>query len=131
MKANSHTYPDTAGRVKINGSFRSDDGLVEGIGKAGQDFIMGYEKSKKEIEEKTAIWVEKLRSLGVKAAHPDDGWHKREKHNFGLSYPYFDNGVKVGDMVALGDYEKFVVVVVIKKSGIFSTIYHYASTIHN
>ena len=45
--------------------------------------------------------IKRLRSEGVKAAHPDDGWHEREKHYIQLSYPLFNDGVDVGDRIAL------------------------------
>lgn len=82
------------------------------------------EESKKEIE-----FVRKLRELGIRAAHPDDGWHKREEGYFGLSYPYFNEGVEVGDMVALGNPERFVVVIVKKVNGFLSKRYYYQSSL--
>lgn len=49
------------------------------------------------VREKTKL----LRALGIKASHPDDGWHNREERYFQLAYPDFDDGVKVGDVVML------------------------------
>lgn len=49
--------------------------------------------------------VQDLRALGVKLAHPDDGWVKRELDGSGEvspAYPLFDDGPKVGDLIALG-----------------------------
>jgi len=43
-----------------------------------------------------------LRQRGCKAAHPDDGWVGREKNELQFVYPHFNDGVKVGDLVALG-----------------------------
>ena len=47
-------------------------------------------------------WVMWLLALGVKAAHPDDGWVDRKKNEVHLCYPYFDRGPDVGDLICLG-----------------------------
>lgn len=117
-------------RVKIIGYYESLNGLADGIGESGKTFVDSYNKSCEEYKIKNQEWVNKLKDLGIVAIHPDDGWHHREEHTFSLSYPYIDLGVKVGDMVALGSYDKFVVVIVTKISGILSKTYHYKSTIH-
>lgn len=116
-------------RAKITGYYCSGDGLCSGIGESGKKFVDVYEKTKKEQEERKAKFVFLLRQLGVTASHPDDGWHDRNGNNFGLAYPYHNDGVKVGDMVALGNYDDFVVVKVEKISGWFSKKYHYKNTI--
>lgn len=130
MKEISNEFKESAGRVKIGGAFRSNDGLVEGIGSGGEEFVRIYEDIAYNETQRTGAWVAKLRSLGVKASHPDDGWHNREEFHFGFAYPHFDDGVKVGDMVALGGHSKFVVVCVSKVSGLFSKRYHYKSNIY-
>lgn len=43
-----------------------------------------------------------LRAHGVKLEHPDDGWVDRERNTITPSYPRFDDGVEVGDLIALG-----------------------------
>ncbi|HEX4432808.1 MAG TPA: hypothetical protein VHZ96_26280 [Frankiaceae bacterium] len=43
-----------------------------------------------------------LRAIGVKAAHPDDGWVNRERNTVHFEYPAFNDGVSVGDLIALG-----------------------------
>lgn len=43
-----------------------------------------------------------LRAQGVKAAHPDDGWVDRQCNSVQFVYPAFDDGVQVGDLIALG-----------------------------
>lgn len=48
------------------------------------------------------VWVEDLRSQGVKAAHPDDGWVDRKDNKVHFCYPQFSNNPQVGDVVALG-----------------------------
>lgn len=47
-------------------------------------------------------WIADLRKDGVKAAHPDDGWVDRERNKVHLCYPQFNDGLKVGDLLALG-----------------------------
>jgi hypothetical protein len=47
-------------------------------------------------------WIAGLRARGVKAAHPDDGWVDRDKNRVHLCYPDFNDGLKVGDLLALG-----------------------------
>lgn len=65
-------------------------------------------------------WVAMLRSKGIKAAHPDDGWvsRKGERTTMGrmgdnsvaLCYPQFNDGIKSGDFIALGWHDKFRIV---------------------
>lgn len=47
-------------------------------------------------------WIESLRAQGVKAAHPDDGWVDRERNAVTFTYPQFNDGAGVGDLIALG-----------------------------
>lgn len=49
-------------------------------------------------------WIEELRALGVKAAHPDDGWVHREcdPQKIHMEYPHFNDGLGVGELLALG-----------------------------
>ncbi len=47
-------------------------------------------------------WVAALREQGVKAAHPDDGWVDRDRNEVHLAYPDFNDGLGVGDLLALG-----------------------------
>lgn len=47
-------------------------------------------------------WIDQLRAAGVKAAHPDDGWVKRDQGYFQFAYPQFNDKPTVGDVVALG-----------------------------
>lgn len=51
-------------------------------------------------------WIAKLRAAGVKAAHPDDGWVDREADTVHLCYPQFNDGLGVGDLLALGGPER-------------------------
>lgn len=56
----------------------------------------------REMEAEKKAWIADLRAYGVKAAHPNDGWVDREKHEVFLCYPQFNDGVTVGDTIALG-----------------------------
>lgn len=48
-------------------------------------------------------WTAKLRAMGIKLAHPDDGWVNRERSRFSLSwYPQYDDKPEVGDLIAFG-----------------------------
>lgn len=49
-----------------------------------------------------ARWIADLRARGVKAAHPNDGWVHRDENKIHLCYPQFNDGVAVGDLMALG-----------------------------
>ena len=131
MKINTQDYPKTAGRAQINGSVVSNDGIVQGIGEEGKNFVRGYEKSVKNHRDNIEKWIKTISNLGITYAQPDDGYHHREDGYFSTSgYPHFGDKPKVGDMVALGDYEKFVVVIVKKVSGFFSKTYSYKSKIY-
>lgn len=54
------------------------------------------------LHQEEAAWVADLRCQGVKAAHPDDGWVKRDVNKVHLAYPQFDDAPTVGDLIALG-----------------------------
>jgi len=60
-------------------------------------------KAQKSLDE----WIALLRSQGVKAAHPDDGWIDRENNRLHFAYPQFNDGVSVGSLVALGRPGKY------------------------
>jgi hypothetical protein len=47
-------------------------------------------------------WITGLRIFGVKAARPDDGWVDRLANRLKMEYPDFDDGLQVGDLLALG-----------------------------
>jgi hypothetical protein len=65
--------------------------------------VASFEASEHRRAKVTARMVAELRAQGVKALHPDDGWVRRDRDSVYLCYPYFDDGVNVGDIVALGD----------------------------
>lgn len=52
-----------------------------------------------------ASWTQRLRAMGVKLAHPDDGWVRRDAPEPYLSlswYPQFNDDPQEGDYMALG-----------------------------
>jgi len=54
------------------------------------------------MEMEEHAWIADLRKKGYKASHPNDGWVDRQKKEFHLCYPQFDDGVTLGSMVMLG-----------------------------
>lgn len=61
-------------------------------------------------------WLAGLREQGVKAAHPDDGWVNREANKVHLCYPQFNDGLVVGELLALGWPDRHRIVRVIGTS---------------
>ena len=78
-----------------------------------------------EQEARTREWVESLHQMGCTVAHPDDGWVDRKGSYVGLCYPYYEDGVSVGDKMALGwpDKYRIVEVVGIKNLGYIKRVY--------
>lgn len=64
-----------------------------------------------EVASEEQQWIANLRSIGIKAAHPDDGWVARnssQHHDFvTFQYPQFNDGPKVGDLIALGGPDRY------------------------
>lgn len=56
-------------------------------------------------------WILQLRSIGIKAAHPDDGWVDRTTssvHDFlTLQNPSFNDGLRVGELIAIGEPDHY------------------------
>ncbi len=66
-------------------------------------------------------WIAKLRNQGVKAAHPDDSLVNQTANTVTFSYPQFNDGLDVGDFLALGDEnEHRIVKITCKSLGILS-----------
>lgn len=59
-------------------------------------------------------WIAKLRDMGITACHPDDGWVDRKEDRVTFCYPGFDDGIKKGVLVALGNPEEHRIVRLIK-----------------
>lgn len=66
------------------------------------EFVRHFATVFRDFQQRTEDWIARLRAMGVKAAHPDDGWVNRERKSVFLAYPYFDDGVQCGDLIALG-----------------------------
>lgn len=77
---------------------------------AGTDFLRGFIEISKHHDEQIATLSRHLRSLGIIALHPLDGWVKRIDANtihFQLVYPRFrSKTIEPGDLVAFDDSDK-------------------------
>jgi hypothetical protein len=85
--------------------YASTDGLMSSSTPEGaalwDSIVAKHEGAKKN-------WTQILREMGVKLAHPDDGWVKRGRNTFSLSwYPQFDDRPEVGDLIAFGCPPRF------------------------
>jgi hypothetical protein len=76
---------------------------------AGDEFMSVFARVCEEHRQRKTEWIEQLRADGVKAARPDDGWVDREADivTGPDCYPDFNDGVEVGDLIALGDPKKY------------------------
>lgn len=82
------------------------------LGYARPEFAVLFSAICAKHETREADWIADLRRRGVKAAHPDDGWVDREANTVHFAYPQFNDGVKVGDKIALGWPDKYRIVTV-------------------
>lgn len=92
-------------RERIDRTF-ADGSTVSGERRHVEQAIR-IERSYREAERD---WVKRLRAAGIKAAHPDDGWVKRDDNKVHLAYPQFNDGLAVGDLLALGWQDEWRVV---------------------
>lgn len=108
-----HPHPDDAKKESIK---HSDDGAIWSDGSpTAESFLEAYRQSGLGLQAQTREWVNNLRANGVKAAHPNDGWIDRVNGIASLRYPQFDDGLSVGDMLALGqawDKEPTIIVTI-------------------
>ena len=77
-------------------------GVVQQLGHAPDGTAQMIAKVAQEMETEEEQWIAALRAQGVKAAHPDDGWVNRKENFVCFCYPQFNDGPKVGDLIALG-----------------------------
>ena len=77
---------------------------------SAQEFMNLFHQAGRDIEEKTRELISELREKGVKALHPNDGWIDRENKIAQFCYPRFNDGVNIGDKIALGDYRSHTIV---------------------
>lgn len=75
-----------------------------------KEFVALWHRICDEQASKQREWVQRLRSIGISASHPDDGWVDRRENTVCLVYPHFNDGVSVGSMVALGEPDSFRIV---------------------
>jgi hypothetical protein len=73
-------------------------------------FVATWNRVVSEMEAAKQAWIADLRERGIKAAHPDDGWVDRNENSILFCYPQFNDGVDVGDFVALGHPDKYRIV---------------------
>lgn len=67
----------------------------------GGDFVASLVKICRDAASHEKRWIAAMRSAGLKAAHPDDGWVDRERNEVGFCYPSFYDNPRVGDEIAL------------------------------
>lgn len=77
-------------------------GEIDSENDAAVSVLETWNRIGRDMSDQQEEWVKMLRGKGFKAAHPNDGWHDREKRKIFLAYPQFDDGVRVGDKIALG-----------------------------
>jgi hypothetical protein len=81
----------------------SKDGLLSSN---DLDAVALWDQLQVERIDRQSSWNDALRKMGVKLAHPDDGWVKNRGTEFEylhLSwYPEFNDDPEVGDLMALG-----------------------------
>lgn len=74
---------------------------------AGASFLDAMQKIYQERARAHALWVEKIKKIGVVGCHPDDRWVDHEKCFIVLCYPEIWGEVKVGALFMLGDFDKW------------------------
>lgn len=75
-------------------------------------------------EEDMDSFIRHLRAKGIAAAHPDDGWVNREANELVMQYPWFNNGISKGSIIALGWPEKWRTVRITgKRTNVFGMTY--------
>lgn len=80
--------------------YTSSDGLMSS---SDPNAVALWEDIAARRESQKMSWTEILRAMGVKYAHPDDGWVTRERGKHSRSwYPQFDDRPEVGDLIAFG-----------------------------
>lgn len=84
QRRSTHAFPDGS---TVSGEARYVDQAI---------------RIRESMEGQRTRWIAQLRERGVKAAHPDDGWVDRDKDTVHLCYPDFNDGLAVGDPLALG-----------------------------
>ena len=86
---------------------------------AGISFCNTFADVVADDRRKTREWTDMLWKKGVKAAHPDDGWVKRDVDEIHITYPYFGRNPNVNDVIALGDWRKYRLVRIVSVYDLF------------
>lgn len=86
---------------------------------AAESFCKTFADVVAEDRRKTREWTDMLRKKGVKAAHSDDGWVKRDVNEIVLMYPYFGNHVQINDVIAIEDYRECRLIRIISVREVF------------
>ena len=96
-------------------------GLMKSNGSPeGNAIAESFNQICRDSHDKKQLWITELRAVGIKAAHPDDGWVNRKINHIYFCYPHFNDGAKKGDLVALGwHFEKHRIVRLIDDHGHF------------
>lgn len=66
------------------------------------DFVTTWSNVCHEGHRRERAYIAALRQRGISAAHPNDGWVKRDEQKLHFCYPHFNDGAKTGSLVALG-----------------------------
>jgi len=74
---------------------------------------MLYFKILSEEQDKEFFWKKKLREKGVKAACPANSCNEKLK-TINVNYPIFNDGIEIGDKVAVGSPGNYYLVVILK-----------------
>jgi len=107
----------------------SNDGHVRSNGsREGNDFLATYDRVCRERSQRQSDWVFRMRCLGVAIITPDDGWVDRQRHT--VAPPSYANLVEraaVGDLIALGNFERWRIVQItrVEERWLRGTLYHF------
>lgn len=77
-----------------------------GLASGDHEFVARWNAGCREQHNVEQQWIADLRAKGVKAAQPDDGWVDRNENSVKFAYPQFNDGVQVGDTIALGWHDR-------------------------
>ena len=66
------------------------------------EFVSHWDQICGDMEKMERKWIQDLRAHGFKAAHPNDGWVNRETNEVVFTYPQFNDGAGIGDLVMIG-----------------------------
>lgn len=89
----------------------SEDGLAKSN---DINLVNIWNEITKERERKRRDFIIQLKKQGIKALHPNDGWVDRENNIINFCYPDFIQELRVGDKIALGDYENYSIKTIVE-----------------